>query len=79
MFAKPIVVFAVFMGFFTSLTLTGIITLIRQGYGDQFLGQWTQLWLLAYPVAVVCIVIYRPIANYLTQRFLEISETQSYD
>lgn len=72
MFAKPIVTFALFMGLFTSLTITGTITLTKQEFGDQFLLNWFHLWTIAYPVAVCCIVIYRPLASNLTKRCLEL-------
>jgi len=55
MFAKPIVTFALFMGLFTSLTITGTITLTKQEFGEQFLLNWFHLWTIAYPVAVCCI------------------------
>jgi len=79
MFTKPIITFAIFMGFFTSLTLTGIITLTKQGFGDQFFNQWLSLWTIAYPVAICCIVVYRPTANYLTQRSLALIESRKTD
>jgi hypothetical protein len=75
MFAKPILIFAVFMGFFTSLTLTLVITVTRQGITDQFFLQWFPLWSIAYPVATVCIVVYRPMVNNLTQRCLAFIES----
>lgn len=76
MFTKPIIVFAIFMGLFTSLTLTGIITMSRQGLTDQFINQWFQLWTIAYPVAVSCIIVYRPVANFLTKRCLELLDSR---
>jgi len=76
MFTKPIIIFAFFMGLFASITLTGTITLTKQGFGDQFFEQWFHLWTIAYPVAMACIIVYRPFANYLTQRCLALLDTK---
>lgn len=60
MFTLAAVLFAIIMGFFTSLTITLCITYLKLGLASDFLWQWMHIWVIAYPIATVSIVLYRP-------------------
>jgi hypothetical protein len=63
--------FAVFMGLFMSMTLTFCISLYLIGFGGGFITQWLQIWPIAYPIAVLSIIIYRPLALYLSGKIVK--------
>ncbi len=54
-----------------SLSITFVTTLARLGLTDEFLRVWLEVWLVAYPVAVICILLYKPWAVKLTAKLLE--------
>jgi len=54
-----------------SLSITLVTTLVRLGATDEFLRVWLEIWLVAYPVAVICILIYKPFAGKVTAKILE--------
>ena len=53
-----------------SLSITFATTLIRVGLAENFLRVWLEVWLVAYPVAIICILIYRPLATKITAKIL---------
>ncbi|MBU3622736.1 DUF2798 domain-containing protein [Polynucleobacter sp. AP-Latsch-80-C2] len=67
----PDFVFSLVMGCLMSLSITFVTTLARLGVTDGFFGVWLEVWLVAYPVAVICILIYKPWAGKLTAKLLE--------
>jgi hypothetical protein len=71
MFSLAAVMFAVFMGLFMSMTLTFCISLYLIGSGGPFIAKWLQLWPIAYPIAVLSIIIYRPLALYLSGKVVK--------
>jgi len=62
----PSLIFALVMGFLMSASITFATTLLRIGFIDHFFAVWLEVWLIAYPVAIVCILIYKPIASKIT-------------
>ncbi|MDO8714781.1 MAG: DUF2798 domain-containing protein [Polynucleobacter sp.] len=62
----PNLIFAVIMGGLMSLSITLATTLMRVGFEQHFLWAWFEVWSVAYPVAIICILIYRPFASNLT-------------
>ena len=58
-----------------SATITFATTFARIGFAENFLWIWREVWLVAYPVAIVCILIYRPLASKITAKILEVLET----
>ncbi len=54
-----------------SLSITFVTTLARLGLTDEFFWVWLEVWLVAYPVAVICILLYKPWAVKLTAKLLE--------
>jgi hypothetical protein len=54
------------MGGLMSLSITLATTLVRIGFAQNFFWLWLELWAVAYPVAIICILIYRPFASKLT-------------
>ena len=62
----PNLIFAVIMGALMSLSITLATTLVRVGGAYNFFWIWLEVWSVAYPVAIVCILIYRPFVSKLT-------------
>ena len=67
----PDFIFSLVMGCLMSLSITFVTTLARLGLTDEFCGVWLEVWLVAYPVAVICILLYKPWAVKLTAKLLE--------
>ena len=67
----PDFIFSLVMGCLMSLSITFVTTLARLGLTDEFFGVWLEVWLVAYPVAVICILLYKPWAVKLTAKLLE--------
>ena len=67
----PSLIFSLVMGFLMSASITFATTLLRVGFIEQFFSVWLEVWSLAYPVAIVCILIYRPIAGKITAKLVE--------
>ena len=63
-------VFALVMGFLMSISITLATTVVRVGFAENFFLVWLEVWLVAYPVAIVCILIYRPLASKISARIL---------
>ncbi len=67
----PNFVFALVMGFLMSASITLATTFVRIGVVENFFWLWLEVWLVAYPVAIVCILAYRPLATKITAAVLE--------
>jgi hypothetical protein len=67
----PNLVFALLMGLLMSATITLATTFSRIGLAENFFGAWFEVWLVAYPVAIAGILIYRPIASNITAAVIE--------
>jgi hypothetical protein len=67
----PNVIFSLVMGFLMSSSITLITTFVRDGLTANFPFVWLEVWLVAYPVAIICILVYRPFANKITVLLLE--------
>lgn len=67
----PNLIFAAIMGGLMSLSITLATTLVRIGFTKNFLWVWLEVWVVAYPVAIICILIYRPFASKLTARLVK--------
>ncbi|APB99914.1 DUF2798 domain-containing protein [Polynucleobacter asymbioticus] len=67
----PGFIFSLVMGFLMSLSITCATTFVRVGRADTFFSVWFEVWSVAYPVAIICILIYRPIATRVTNTLLE--------
>ena len=63
-------VFALVMGFLMSLSITLATTFVRVGLAENFFLIWLEVWAVAYPVAIVCILIYRPLASKISAKIL---------
>ncbi len=59
-------IFAAIMGGLMSLSITFATTFVRVGIAQDFFWVWLETWLVAYPVAIICILIYRPFVSKLT-------------
>ena len=67
----PNLIFAIIMGGLMSLSITLATTLVRVGLVQNFFWIWMEVWLVAYPVAIICILIYRPFASKLTANIMK--------
>jgi hypothetical protein len=70
MFKLPAVLFAVFMGFFMSLTLTICLSFYMMGLNNSLLTKFFQLWPIAYPIAIISIIIYRQLSLWIAGKVL---------
>jgi hypothetical protein len=64
------VIFALLMGLMMSLVLTLLITFVRLGLAEGLFREWMKVWSYAYPAAVACILVFRPVAASLTERIV---------
>ncbi|QWD72379.1 DUF2798 domain-containing protein [Polynucleobacter sp. MG-5-Ahmo-C2] len=67
----PNIIFALVMGCLMSLSITLATTFLRVGPAANFFLVWLEVWSVAYPVAIVCILIYRPLATKITALLVE--------
>jgi len=67
----PNIIFALVMGFLMSLSITLATTFVRIGPAANFFLVWLEVWSVAYPVAIICILIYRPLAIKITTLLVE--------
>jgi hypothetical protein len=67
----PNFIFALVMGLLMSASITLATTFVRIGAVENFFWLWLEVWLVAYPVAIVCILAYRPLATKITAAVLE--------
>jgi len=65
------IVFSLVMGFLMSVSITLATTFIRLGVIENFFLVWLEVWLVAYPVAIICILIYKPLAVKITTTLLK--------
>ena len=66
----PNLIFATIMGGLMSLSITLATALVRLGFAPDFFWVWLEVWSVAYPVAIICILIYRPFASKLTAKIV---------
>ena len=71
MMTIPNIIFALVMGCVMSLSITLATTFVRIGAAENFFWVWLEVWSIAYPVAIVCILIYRPMASKITAILVE--------
>jgi hypothetical protein len=72
----PGFLFSLVMGFLMSSSITLATTFVRIGPVENFFWIWLEVWSVAYPVAIVCILIYRPLATKITAALIEKIEGQ---
>jgi hypothetical protein len=71
MMTIPNIIFSLVMGCLMSGSITLATTFSHIGASDNFFWVWLEVWAVAYPVAIVCILIYRPIASKVTVAIVE--------
>jgi len=67
----PGIIFSLVMGLLMSSSITLATTFVRVGAADNFFSVWFEFWSVAYPVAIICILIYRPFASRVTTEILK--------
>lgn len=67
----PNLIFAIIMGCLMSLSITLATTFVRIGPVQNFFWVWMEVWLVAYPVAIICILIYKPLSGKLTDSIVK--------
>jgi len=63
-------VFALLMSLEMSLLMTGWVTWVNLGFGEQFLARWMHAFVLAWPAACVIVLATAPSVQRLSQRLL---------
>ncbi|MBU3629650.1 DUF2798 domain-containing protein [Polynucleobacter sp. AP-Melu-500A-A1] len=63
--------FSLIMGCLMSLSITLATTFVRIGAAGNFFVIWFEVWIVAYPVAFICILLYKPIAMKLTAKIVK--------
>ena len=71
MINMPSFIFALVMGFLMSASITLATTFVHIGAAENFFWLWLEAWLFVYPVAIICILAYRPFATKITAVVLE--------
>ena len=71
MITTPKLIFALVMGCLMSLSITFATTFVRVGPNENFFWIWFEVWAVAYPVSIICVLIYRPLASKITDILLE--------
>jgi hypothetical protein len=66
MFNHTSIIFSLVMGFLMSASITLATTFVWIGAAENFFSLWLEVWLVAYLVAIVCILIYRPFSTKAT-------------
>jgi hypothetical protein len=64
-------IFSIVMGFLMSVSITLVTTFIDIGFDSDFFWKWLEAWLLVYPVAIVCILVHKPLASKITNVLAE--------
>ena len=64
------IIFAFVMGVFMSMTVTFVSTYVKLGFVEGFISIWMEYWVVAYPIVVASILVYRPIATNITVRVM---------
>jgi hypothetical protein len=64
-------IFSLVMGCLMSASITLATTFVRIGTPENFFWVWLEVWTVAYPVGIVCILVYRPIASKITVKLVE--------
>jgi len=67
----PALIFSLVMGFLMSLSITLVATFVRIGTAESFFSAWLEVWAVTYPVAIICILIYRPFATKVSAVIIE--------
>jgi hypothetical protein len=67
----PDLIFSIVMGFLMSVSITLVTTFIDIGFDSDFFWKWLEAWLLVYPVAIVCILVHKPLASKITNALAE--------
>lgn len=69
------VVFAFYMASIMAFLMTLVITLINEGMGPEFMHRVLRAYVLAMPVAFVCVLIVRPLVVRLVALTIEREKT----
>lgn len=56
------IIFTLIMGFLMSLFITLALSYIRLGLVHYFIEDWLSVWIYTYPIMIVCMLIFKPIA-----------------
>ena len=71
MMTLPKIIFAIVMGALMSITITFVVAIVHEGAASNFFLLWLDAWIIAYPVAIVCILIYRPVSEWVTTELVK--------
>ena len=60
--------FMIFMSFGMSVIISGVVTAVNTGIGDDFLERYFNSWLFAFPVALLAAFTMTPIMRPLVNK-----------
>jgi len=67
----PNIIFSLVMGLLMSLSITVVTTFVHNGLSADFFWIWLDAWLVVYPIAIICILIHKPLSSKLTEKIVE--------
>jgi hypothetical protein len=48
-----------------------VTTFVHNGLSADFFWIWLDAWAVVYPVAIICILIHKPLSSKLTEKIVE--------
>ena len=64
------ILFAALMGLFMVTVMSFVATALNIGFGPTFITRWLRALLLMYPIALGCILLFRPLVLWLVRRLI---------
>lgn len=62
---------ALLMSCFMAFLMSGIVTLINQGYSEVFFSQWMHAYIRVWPIAFCLLYVLRPLVMKIVARLIE--------
>ena len=50
--------FALLMSFIMAFIMTAFVTWVNTGFNDGYFGRWAKSFIMAWPVAMVCVLLF---------------------
>lgn len=63
--------FAVLMSLAMAFVMTAFITWVNTGSGDGYLGRWAHAFIMAWPVAMICVWLFAGRIRALVEKLTE--------
>lgn len=63
-------VFAILMSCVMAFIVTSVVTFVNTGFDSGFVGRWLHAFVIAWPVAGICILLFRPSVQRLAAKLI---------